>query len=88
MNFEAYTNPHTPRLLVHGDGCLKSIPNPDYISEEEANLLRFKETALYELGLSNHPKKEEIWDFALLHGAEHGMRWIYHYLERVSYFIK
>lgn len=87
MNFDTYANPHTPRLLVNGEGCLRSIPNPEFVSVEESNLIRFKETALCELGLSQHPKKEEIWDFARLQGAEHGMRWIYHYLEKIAYFL-
>lgn len=87
MNYEAFANPHTPRLLVHGEGCLKAVPNPDFVSFEQEALERFKETALCELGLASHPKKNEIWAFAFLHGADHGMRWIYHYLERISYFL-
>lgn len=89
MNFAVYTNPYTPVHLVNAGDCLRGVPNPEYVQRENEILDQFKQDAFRELGLSEHPKRDEIWEFAVIQGdyRTRGIRWVYLYLQKVASFL-
>lgn len=86
--FDQFLNEHPAVLIVQQGGLLRTVSNPEHSKREFEVWEAFRVAALRELRLESHPKVAEIWDFAFMQGSDHGMRWVYHYLERIAYFLK